>query len=195
MITIEAEYREVKRESLEDEVKLIRDDGLKLLVILTLSAVPEYFFTMPASTSGKYHPSYALGEGGLIRHTKAAVNIAEDLLKLEQNASLSEAHHDNIIAALILHDSVKKGMEGSAWTTNEHPKDAAKLFKDTYESNKMFVNVRPHTVETVSKMIASHMGQWDCEGLLSKPETEGEKFVHLCDYLASRKWLEYTKGI
>ena len=194
MITIDAEYREVQKENLDDEVKLIKDDGLRLLVILALHAAPEYFFTMPASTTGKYHPSYALGDGGLIRHMKAAVNIAEDLLKLEQNAFLSEAHHDNIIAALILHDSVKKGMDGSLWTTNEHPKDAAKLLRDTYESNKMFVNVDENTVDVVCKMIASHMGQWDYDGLLSKPETEGEKFVHLCDYLASRKYLEYRKG-
>ena len=36
-------------------------------------SLPDYFFEIPASSTGKYHPSYALGTGGLVRHTKAAV--------------------------------------------------------------------------------------------------------------------------
>ena len=34
------------------------------------------FWTMPASTSGKYHPAHSLGQGGLIRHTRAVVLFA-----------------------------------------------------------------------------------------------------------------------
>ena len=53
--------------------KVIKD--LKYLIEL----LPDYFFEIPASSTGKYHPSYALGEHGLIRHTKAAVRIAYEL--------------------------------------------------------------------------------------------------------------------
>ena len=47
----------------------------------------------------------------------------------------------------------------------------------------------------ISNCIKSHMGQWNTdyktkEEILPKPVTELEKFVHLCDYLASRKLLE-----
>ena len=42
--------------------------------------------------------------------------------------------------------------------------------------------------------IATHMGQWNTARYskveLSKPKNKYQKFVHLCDYLASRKFLE-----
>ena len=43
----------------------IRDD-LKYLV----SNLPDYFFEIEASSTGKYHPKFASGEHGLVRHTK-----------------------------------------------------------------------------------------------------------------------------
>jgi hypothetical protein len=43
----------------------------------------------------------------------------------------------------------------------------------------------------MSHVIASHMGPWNTspydKTILPVPETKEEKFVHLCDYLASRK--------
>ena len=39
--------------------------------------VPDYFYDVPASSTGKYHPWYSLGYGGLVRHTKAVVMFAE----------------------------------------------------------------------------------------------------------------------
>jgi hypothetical protein len=43
--------------------------------------------------------------------------------------------------------------------------------------------------------VASHMGSWNTDyktkkEILPKPITSMEKFVHLCDYLASRRFLE-----
>lgn len=85
---------------------------------------------MPASTTGKYHPPFALGEGGLVRHTLAACCWAKDLLQLEQYS-------------------------------------------------------------IISRLIASHMGQWNrafnSNVTLPKPKSDIQQFVHLCDYLASRK--------
>ena len=54
-------------------------DNIKKLI----SYLPDYFFEIPASSTGKYHPHYALGEGGLVRHTKVAVRIAYELLNDE----------------------------------------------------------------------------------------------------------------
>ena len=45
-----------------------------------IELLPNYFFEVPASSTGKYHPEFALGDGGLIRHTKVAVRIAYELL-------------------------------------------------------------------------------------------------------------------
>ena len=62
--------------------------------------VPEYFYDVPASSTGKYHPWYSLGYGGLVRHTKAAFKIAKDLLNLKQYEALDE---DAILVAILLH--------------------------------------------------------------------------------------------
>ena len=45
-----------------------------------INLIPDYFFEVPASSTGKYHPKFSLGDGGLLRHTKAAVKIAYELL-------------------------------------------------------------------------------------------------------------------
>ena len=43
----------------------------------------------------------------------------------------------------------------------------------------------------VVELIASHMGQWNKTKSMEMPvpETPAQKFVHLCDYLASRKYI------
>ncbi len=45
--------------------------------------------------------------------------------------------------------------------------------------------------------IATHMGQWNTDfktkkEVLDKPKTGIQKFIHMCDYLASRKCLEFN---
>ena len=71
--------------------------------------LPDYFRHIGASTSGKYHPSYTLGEGGLVRHTKAAVGIAKDLLRAEIY-SIPVEDYDVVFSSLIMHDGLKCGM-------------------------------------------------------------------------------------
>lgn len=50
----------------------IGDPKIQEIVEECLQKCPKEFYTMPASTTGKYHPPFALGEGGLVRHTLAA---------------------------------------------------------------------------------------------------------------------------
>ena len=69
----------MKYKVLENEINLINDDRLKENVKIILNNLPDYFYKIQAASSGKYHPTYALGDGGLIRHTKAAVNFATSL--------------------------------------------------------------------------------------------------------------------
>jgi len=175
------------KEIFRPEVGTIRKESIRALVEKCLENAPDYFWSMPASTTGKYHPEYTLGDGGLIRHTKAAVSIALDLLSLEQNDTLVKNFRDEIIAALILHDSVKKGRNGGVYTSFTHPLEASKFVQEMSEG----MDINKNDVHTICRLIETHMGQWtrDYEGneLLEKPQTEAQKFVHMCDYLASRK--------
>jgi 23S rRNA maturation-related 3'-5' exoribonuclease YhaM len=183
----------MKSDCFKQEFKLIRDKNLRDLVIEYMEKyVPDYFYVVPASSSGKYHPKYTLGEGGLVRHTKACVVIAEELLTLEQYGTLD---HDEIISALLIHDSFKQGLETDGHTKFEHPVYSAKaftLFTKEYHPDMIGVALR------VSKLVISHMGQWNTSKYsrvtLPKPQTASEKFVHMCDYLASRKSITIDVG-
>ena len=54
------------------ELDLIVNDDLRMAVKSYMDEeTPDYFWTDGASSSGKYHPQFSQGEGGLVRHTKA----------------------------------------------------------------------------------------------------------------------------
>ena len=64
----------------EKEYMMIKNtenrENLKKLV----SLLPDYFFKVAASSTGKYHPEFTLNEAGLVRHSKAAFRIGYELL-------------------------------------------------------------------------------------------------------------------
>lgn len=164
----------------ESELESIQTPSIRDVVRSLFGLVPSYFWVVPASSSGKYHPAYATGEGGLVRHTKAAVRFCNELRPLQ---NFTTVEFDFVIAALLLHDTWKQGDGAEGHTVFEHPLLAAGFVKD-------------HTPEwfseVVSLLIASHMGQWNTSKYapgvrLPKPKNKLQRFVHECDYLASRK--------
>lgn len=178
-------------ELFETELKMIADDDLRVFAEYCLNKLPEYFFIMPASTTGKYHPEYMLGDGGLVRHTKAAIKIASSLLSLEQ---YNYYDSDAIIFALLFHDGVKKGYNTSKYTVVLHPLLAADFIENAL-MNYLDKEVNLiYKIAKVTRLIRSHMGEFNVdyvtgEEVLPKPIEEDEKFVHMCDFLASRKFL------
>jgi hypothetical protein len=175
------------------ELNYIKDSKIREWVETALTIVPDYFFSVPASSTGKYHPQYALGEGGLARHTQAAVGIAQELFRVEM-FSLDEMEQDCITAALILHDTYKSGTDHCRFTVTEHPLVAVEQFS----KHQQLTNVlTPRQYEMIFDCIAHHMGQWITDykskrEVLEKPKTKIAKIAHLCDYIASRKCLEFT---
>ena len=173
-----------KQEIFENEIVLIKNEDIRDSLRTLIDKVPDYFFTIPASSTGKYHPEYATGDGGLVRHTKAAVRMANELFGIYK---FPERTKDLIIFSLLLHDSVKKGEEESKYTLFDHPivaGDFIKKYKDELKLTK-------EDLEFVCNAIASHMGRFNTseysDVILPLPKTPEEKFVHMCDYLASRK--------
>ena len=69
-----------REEVFKIELGYIKNDRIRKSCLAMINVLPDYFFEIEASSTGKYHPSYSLGKGGLVRHTKAAVRIAFDLL-------------------------------------------------------------------------------------------------------------------
>lgn len=162
-------------------------DSAKTLINL----LPDYFFEVPASSTGKYHPMYATGSGGLVRHTKVAVRIAYELLNNESiGNTFNDDEKDLIIIALIVHDGLKSGLEKSEYTKFEHPLLISKYIKDN--SDKLLFTTGE--INLLTNMIESHMGKWNTNSysnvILPKPSNKYQRFVHMCDYLASKKFIK-----
>lgn len=170
------------------ELQLIKDQQLALATKDILDKlVPEYFYKVSASSTGKYHPWYSLGYGGLVRHTKAAVKIANDLLHLDMYKDLPA---DEIIVALLLHDTFKHGKLCETHTVTEHPLVAS--CEITAYAQRTFIAPIQEKLNTIVELIESHMGQWctvENKQILPIPDTPEKQFVHLCDYLASRRYI------
>ncbi len=164
----------------------ILENSKKLIDLL-----PNYFYEVPASSTGKYHPAFAQGDGGLLRHTKVAVKIAYDILSDECLCQgYTDIEKDLVIIALIMHDGLKYGFEKGKYTLVNHPILAAKLVRD----NKEKLTFTDEELDLLCGMIEAHMGPFnkDFNGnvMMPLPKNKYERFVHMCDLLASKKYLD-----
>lgn len=197
---LEIEEREVKDDEIEvaldgsgafiHELNTITDENLREFASWCLDRLPKYFFEVGASSTGKYHPKFAQGKGGLVRHTRATVIIANNLFENHTMQNFSEEEKNIIRISLLLHDGAKYGVIKGNYTVSTHPLEIGNYLETL--GNEFFKTTQ---WQTIKRCIASHMGEWDCDfktkkKVLPRPETELEKFVHLCDYLASRKDIE-----
>lgn len=178
-----------KAKIFNQELNYINNDKIRESAEVLIEMIPEYFFHEAASSTGKYHPEFSQGEGGLLRHTKAAVKIADALLKNNTTGGhFTSDEKDLIILSLILHDSVKRGND-EKYTRFDHPLLASKLVSDNKDKTKL----TEEEISLIKSMIETHMGEWtkDYKGkeILEKPTTKYQRFVHMCDYLATQKFI------
>lgn len=175
--------REIKL--FEREINLIKDTELRELVRDYMEYhTPDYFWSEGASNSGKYHPKFSQGMGGLVRHTKAVVMFAEELLRMSSYAYMKDAYKDYVIAACIVHDTAKYGIdEYDKADYKYHASSAAEVFADFCANNDCFVS------EFLTNAIAAHMGQWSTDRE-DRPFTSIDRCVHMADYMASRSFID-----
>ncbi len=173
-----------------EELDYIKDKSYKKALLNIINMLPEYFFHEAASSTGKYHPDYALGEGGLLRHSKAAMRIGYELLV---NPSIGDKYtsreKDLMLMSLLVHDGLKRGINAEKYTRFDHPIIMANFIVDNYKE----IGLSKEDAKFMGDVIKTHMGPWttDYNGneILEKPKTKYQNFVHMCDYLASRKCL------
>lgn len=175
----------------EKEIEYVNNPRYKVSIEKLIELLPDYFFEVPASSTGKYHPSFAIGNRGLVRHTKVAARIAKELFN-DDSISGGYTHNekDLMIMALIMHDGLKSGLIKSEYTSFDHPLLVSKYIRE----NKDKTELKDNELEFLCKVIESHMGPWNTNSYsnvtLPVPETRYQRFVHMCDYLASRKFLD-----
>lgn len=178
----------MKYEVFNKELNYIQDETLKQNAKTILNNLPDYFYTVQAASSGKYHPAYALGNGGLIRHTKAAVYFANTLFNIYK---LDNHTKDLIIISLLIHDGLKKGIPEEQYTRFDHPLLIGELLIKIKEQ----LTLTEDEIKEITNNVSSHMGKWNTNNysdvVLPLPTTVTEKLVHMCDFLASRKQIHF----
>jgi 23S rRNA maturation-related 3'-5' exoribonuclease YhaM len=176
-----------RQEIFKDELAYIKDEEIRESLSILIDKIPEYFFHIAASSTGKYHPTYALGEGGLLRHTKVVARMANELFGIYKFPARTK---DLIILSCVMHDTIKKGEVEEQYTRFEHPILAAEFVK----KNKKDLKLTNEDIDFVYECIASHMGRFNTSDysdvILPLPKTPEQKFVHMCDYLGSRKVID-----
>lgn len=165
----------------KDELSAIQEDSMREWVVRMLHTDVELKHkTEPASSTGKYHPVFAQGEGGLVRHTKAVVWLTIDMLRARPDLVNDTFTEDVYIAAAILHDMAKYH-DNSVYTQFDHPAEmAARCLQEGKDA--------------VAYLIGPHMGRWNSSSRdrtqLETPKTEHQWLLHYADYIASRTWIQ-----
>ena len=117
----------------EQEFNYIKDKDIRNDAEYLISNLPDYYFELDASSTGKYHPKYAQGKGGLSRHVKSAVKMAVELLSNPSIGGIySDRDKDLIYLSLLIHDGLKYGKVKEQYTRFDHPI----LISDFVEENK-----------------------------------------------------------
>ena len=173
------------------EISYIKDKRIKDAAYKLVNMLPDYFFRVPASSTGKYHPKCSNVECGLVHHTKLAIRFAKELM---DNAMLfnnfSSNDQDLIILALMLHDGFKHGLTEEKYVRFDHPIISANFIKENGEG----VGLTSEEVNKLHDIIASHMGVFNTskysDVVLPLPKTAIQKFVHMCDDLSSKKFID-----
>ena len=169
----------------------IVNEDIREFANVLVDGLPNYIWEVGASSTGKYHPAYSLGDGGLMRHQIAVVRFLNYFFELEQyNTKFTSRECDLMRVAGLVHDGRKSGeqsdYERSKFTKFDHPIQMANIIR-SYEGQYL----NHDELEFMAHCVESHMGSWNTDRkssvVLPKPMDEYQQFVHLADYLASRK--------
>lgn len=169
----------------------IVNEDIREFAKVLVDGLPPYIWEVGASSTGKYHPTYSLGQMGLMRHQIAVARFLNYFFELEQyNTKFTSREMDLMRVSALCHDGRKSGeqsdYEKSKYTRFDHPLQMANVIR-SYDGK----HLNHDELEFCAHCIESHMGQFATDKkssvVLPKPMNEAQQLVHLADYLASRK--------
>ena len=208
-VKVEAENKQVEEQTsvpfdkadvFAAELSKIFSNDIKVHVSNLLRQAHDFNFIKPSSSTGKYHPDHDNGEQGLIRHTKAVVRFAQELMRgrpLYDNSGIA----DLVYAACILHDMDKYNDEYPEYTNPVHPLSMKeKVIKYTDSLDKRVLLSTKESLYKIANYIGSHHGRWNeirpyadgktkIIGYLPYPADETAWLVHEADLIASRSFI------
>lgn len=181
--TIDGRMRDEEIERRFPELEMIQDEDLRRDVTSVLGRmVPDYFWTVPATSSSKFHNPFSRGKRGLWIHVKMVFTVYERLVRsLVEQDRLTEYEADCGRAAVLLHDAIKYGhsySDGDS-TMNSHDKMSA-----------AWIRQNTNLPQQIADAVERHNGPW-YEG--PPPNDDLSDIVHYCDMVASSR--DITPGV
>ena len=185
--------RENKIKIFEPISKNFETEEFRLYYLDMVAEIPDYIFTMPSSTSGKYHNATQCQTFGQVYHEYMFDSILNHRLRLKGNKELfnTPEERDAMRCVPTFHDAVKCGWNGSKHTVQDHPLLAARWVLETKVQHDIPENYK----QMIADMCEAHSGEWNKSRsgqiIMSEPRNQREFFIHECDILASRVDLDY----
>jgi hypothetical protein len=171
-----------KLEVFEKHLNYIENKSIKNFTEFCLFEIPEYFWTLPASTSGTRHKK----NQSLVDHVNCCLDISDDVIRQFEN-HWTQNQKDQLISSLILHDSYRCGAKGDEFryteesiieknldrcfigtfrSINTHPeigyqellKLSVKFNKECVKNKKPIIGAR--NLEPILKGVRYHYGPW-----------------------------------
>lgn len=129
---------ESQQKAINKILNTITDREIRSFASELLNNLPDYVWHVGASSTGKYHPAYSLGEGGLMRHQIAVVRFLNFFFELEQFQNEFTAREMDLMrVAALVHDGRKSGeqsdYERNKYTKFDHPTRMATVVR-SYKS-------------------------------------------------------------
>lgn len=174
------------RHIFKGELSLIKDREVKNFVVRILNFIQDDFFSMPTSSTKKYHPDLCNEENGLMLHTKMVCHYANVLLGV---TGADQKDKDIIIAACILHDIAKKAKyEKDSNDYQLHAEIASHIIDDVFMVEEEKIKVEKSQIALMKKVVSSHMGIFGNKPPKTiKGMSISEMILIFADYLATQK--------
>lgn len=185
--------KEQKQKIFEPISRNFETDEFRSYFMDMVAEIPDYVFTMPSSTSGKFHNKTQCQTYGQIYHVYMFDSILNHRLRLKMNKELysTPEERDAMRCVPVFHDAVKCGWNGSQYTVQDHPLLASRWVMETQTEHK----VPDEYKKMIADMCEAHSGEWNKsrsgQVIMSEPRNAREFFIHECDILSSRADLDY----
>ena len=175
-----AVFKELLDKFETEKMRLYCEDMIEL--------IPDYIFTMPSSTSIRFHNATQCKPHGQIYHIIMFGKIMNYLLELKcnQDKFTSPTQRDAMRCIPIFHDALKCGLEKAEYSVHEHPLLAGEWVRETHVEH----DIEDAIKERIARMCERHSGSFTTskhsDTVLPEPENEMEILCHECDVLSSR---------
>jgi len=161
---------------LQEEFNLITNPLMRTWIDECIFYSPANYWIKPSGFYDGHHPKDEHSEWGNLIHVKRTIKIAAILADIE---NLSNHEHNILIAALLIHDIGKYGLDGkNPKIIKEHPL----IVREMISNFHLTTNLDKTIVDDILSLVETHMGRWHNP----RPSTLLQWVCHYADCIASQ---------